>query len=78
MNELLTDSLLAEYEALIAALGEHPTDEQIVQSLVEQADWTERGAHSIVKLAREYGTAILRNALALADAMGVEDAASGM
>ena len=78
MNELLTDSLLAEYEILLADLGAHPTDEQIVRLLVEHAAWTERGANTIVKLAREYGTAVLRNALALADAMGIEDGVSGM
>ena len=78
MNELLTDTLLAEYEALIANLGEHATDEQLGQAIVEQADWTESGARTIVKLARDYGTAVLRNALSLANAMGIEDGDSGM
>jgi uncharacterized protein (DUF2384 family) len=78
VNELLTDTLLGEYETLIADLVTNPTDEQIVQALVEQADWTDRGAHTILKLAQEYGSAILRNALALANAMDIEDGESGM
>jgi hypothetical protein len=78
VNELMMDTLVCEYESIIAALGAQPTDERIAQALVEQADWTERGALAIVKLAREYGSAVLRNALALADAMGVDDGKAGL
>jgi hypothetical protein len=78
MNELMTDTLVAEYETIIADLGAQATDEQIVHALVEQADWTERGALAIVTLAREYGSAVLRNALALADAMGIDDGEAGL
>ena len=78
MNELMTDTLVAEYETIIADLGAHATNEQIAHSLVEQADWTERGALTIATLAREYGSAILRNALALANAMGINDGDSGL
>lgn len=78
MSELLTDTLLAEYETLIADLGAAATDEQIVHALVEQADWSERGAREIVKLARDYGRFVLNNALALADALGIEDGGAGM
>ena len=78
MNELMTDTLAAEYETIIADLGAQATDEQIVHALLEQADWTERGALAIVTLAREYGSAVLRNALALANAMQIEDGEAGL
>ena len=78
MNELMSETLVAEYQTILEDLGAQATDEQIVHALVEQADWTERGALAIVKLVREYGSAVLRNALALANAMGIEDGEAGL
>ncbi len=78
MNELMTDILLAEYEAIIADLGTDATDEQIVGALVVRADWTAEGARAVVMLARQYGVFVLRNALALANAMGIEDGDTGL
>jgi hypothetical protein len=77
MNELMTDTLFAEYEAIIDDLGTDATDEQIVRALVERGDWTRNGARAVVALAREQGVFVLRNALALAAALGIEDGASG-
>jgi hypothetical protein len=70
--------LIDEYETIVREAGESPTDEQLVVKLVLDGDWTDMGAATIVSLAREYGTAILRNALALAYAMGIEDGESGL
>jgi len=78
MNELMTDTLLAEYETIITDLGAEATDEQIVRALVERGDWTEQGAREVLQLARRYGTSILRNALALAAAMKIEDGKAGL
>jgi hypothetical protein len=78
MNELMTDALLAEYETIITDLGAEATDEQIVRALVERGDWTEQGAREVLQLARRYGTSILRNALALAAAMQIEDGNAGL
>ena len=77
MNELMTDTLLAEYEAIIADLGTDADDDQIVRALVECGDWTENGVRAVVTLAREHGVFVLRNALALAAGLGIEDGASG-
>lgn len=74
----ITDALLSEYDTLIAELGENPTDQQIVASLMHNADWTKQGASEVLQLARKYGTAILRNALALASAMNIEDGEAGL
>jgi hypothetical protein len=78
MNELMTDTLLAEYETIITDLGADATDDQIVRALVERGDWTEQGAREVLQLARRYGTSILRNALALAAAMQIEDGNAGL
>jgi hypothetical protein len=59
-----------EYETLI--------DEQIIRTLVANADWTKNGASEVLQLARRYGTSILRNALALAAAMQIEDGSAGL
>lgn len=40
-------------------------------------DWTPEGAAHITRLARDYGAFMLRNALALATALGIEDGALG-
>ena len=78
MPELITDILLAEYDNLIAKVGEGATDEQIVAALVRDAEWTEQGAQEVLHLARKFGTSILRNALALATAMQIEDGEAGV
>ncbi|MGE0481314.1 MAG: hypothetical protein AB7Q17_12660 [Phycisphaerae bacterium] len=78
MPEVITDILLSEYDALIAGVGDDATDKQIVGALVPDADWTERGAREVLQLARTYGTSILRNALALASAMDIEDSEAGL
>ena len=78
MNELMTDSLLAEYDTIITDLGAEATDDEIVRALVERGDWTQQGAREVLQLARRYGTSILRNALALAAAMKIEDGNAGL
>jgi hypothetical protein len=73
------DALLrAEYETLIAELPKKPTDGQIIRTLVANADWTRNGASVVLQLAQRYGTSVLRNALALAAAMQIEDGEAGL
>ncbi len=78
MNELMTDTLVAEYESIIADLGAQATEEEIVSALVERADWTQQGARAVTMLSRKYGVFVLRNALALANAMQIEDGEGGL
>lgn len=78
MNALVSETLLAEYGSIMADLGQDATDDQVVMALVDRADWTEQGAREVLHLARRYGTSILRNALALAEAMGIEDGDGGL
>ncbi len=78
MPEIITDVLLSEYEVILAEVGEDATNEQIVAALVRDGDWTEQGASEVLQLAQKYGTSILRNALALASAMSIEDGTGGL
>lgn len=78
MPELITDVLVEEYDTIIAAVGDDATDDLIVTALVSDADWTERGAREVLQLARKYRTSILRNALALAAAMNIDDGEAGL
>lgn len=80
MTDMLTntDLLQAEYETLLSELPDSPTEDQIIGTLVANADWTERGAREVLQLAQRYGTSILRNALALAAAMRIEDGSEGL
>lgn len=78
MPALLTDAILLEYETVIASVGADATDEAIVARLMRDAEWTDRGAHEVLRLAKTYGTSILRNALALASAMQIEDGDAGL
>lgn len=70
--------LADEYRALVAELGEGQDDVQLRALLVRQADWTQKGAALVVHLAKQYGTFVLANALALAEAMEIDDGEAGI
>lgn len=78
MPAVMTEVLLSEYQTIIASVGANASDDAIIASLVRDADWTEQGAREVLQLARKYGTSILRNALALASAMQIEDGEAGL
>ncbi len=67
-------SFVREYEALARLKG----DAEIIQTLHRGHGWTENGAQVLLDLARRYGSFILRSALALAIALGIEDGSEGM
>jgi hypothetical protein len=77
------ESLISEYEDLLlqSAQSESTVAEVnlklLVGALCKSADWTERGADIIVRLATAYGAFVLRNALALAVALETEDGELG-
>jgi hypothetical protein len=78
MNALMSETLLDEYGSIMADLGQDATDDQVVTALADRADWTAQGAREVLHLARGYGTSILRNALALAEVMRIEDGDVGL
>lgn len=77
MSANMTEALQFEYETIIAKVGADAADEEIIAELVRAGEWTERGAREVLQLARKYGKSMLRNALALADAMDIEDGEAG-
>jgi hypothetical protein len=76
--QIVTDSLYSEYASMVKHFGVQRQSSDLVKALVEQCDWTSRGAEIVVMLAQQYGMFVLRNALALAAALEIEDGASGL
>jgi hypothetical protein len=78
------ESLIGEYEELFqpCAPSESMLVEENLRSIVDTlcmgADWTERGADKIIQLATDYGAFMLRNALAIAVVLGMEDGKMGL
>ena len=78
MTEIeLLGSAVQEYRGLLTSNeldGPERIDvNSLVQHLSRAHDWTEEGARVVVTLAHEHGAFMLRNALALALALGKED-----
>ena len=73
-----------EYAALIREQRETDRDRpnrcaahMLQEALVQQAEWTPEAADHLVDLAQRYGAFMLRNALAVALALGIEDGELG-
>lgn len=77
-NPVYPLSLRLEYREIVARVGEAAEDARIISTLIIDAGWTAEGARTVLRLARIYGTSILRNALALAEAMDIEDGEAGL
>jgi len=72
------ESLKAEYCTLLKEIGtsrdcNRDVQCDIIKKLENEGSWTAAGAEQIVGLARNYGAFMLRNALALALALEIED-----
>ena len=78
------DFLVDEYANLIKEAGVNANEmnardwEAMLEILPKMGDWTDSGATHLVWLVRQYGVFMLRNALALAVAAGIEDGESGL
>ena len=73
-----------EYAALIRERREAGRDRpnrcaahMLQEALVHQAEWTPEAADHLVDLAQRHGAFMLRNALAVALALGIEDGELG-
>jgi hypothetical protein len=77
----LLEGTISEYKSLIPPKGRNGSSpiisEHLVAELTRNHDWTEEGARAALSLATDYGTFILRNALALAIVLDIEDGALG-
>jgi len=83
MNESHSlELVISEYQSL-AEIGAaknacDSSEKRIVGELASSHDWTEEGAQQLVALAQKYGSFILRNALALAIVLDIEDGELGL
>ena len=66
------ESLISEYQSTVQHLSEHDNEDP-AQALAQDHDWSEEGARAIIDLANNYGSFMLKNALALSIALGKED-----
>jgi len=81
-NVKQVEKTVEEYQDLFFSRmgeGEKEIDWAIVQKILEdEAAWTIIGAQQIIKLIRDYGAFILRNAYALSIVLGCEDGEQGL
>lgn len=77
-NPIYTYRLRLEYREIVNRVGEHADDQRLISALIHEAAWTDRGARVVLQLANDYGTSILENALALAEALQIEDGQAGL
>jgi hypothetical protein len=80
MSQKVSDALnltIQEYAYVFPQpKGEQPINWTRVESkLQNKMEWTSEGAAHVAALARDYGAFVLRNALALATVLEVEDGA---
>jgi hypothetical protein len=68
--------LVNEYRTLFDNVDCGKT-ESLEQILTNDAEWTPLAAEHLVQLARNYGSFMLRNALAISLALGIEDGDMG-
>jgi len=77
----LLKSTISEYRSLCEIeyidTDKEPDAERLISDLSKNHDWTRQGAHAIVSLAHNYGSFMLRNALALAIVLEKEDGEIG-
>ena len=81
MNQI--ESLILEYRDTVAHCSAHyqaetlPDYESLALALAQDHDWSDEGARAMIDLANNYGSFMLKNALALAIALGKEDGELG-
>jgi hypothetical protein len=73
-----TNRLRVKYAEIIRRTGHSADDQRILSALVEETASTGPEARVILQLATTYRASILQNALALAEAMKIENGATGL
>lgn len=64
--------LVEEYRSTLDGIASDDS-ESLTRALQDGGDWTPDASEHLVALARNYGAFMLRNALAVAIALGIED-----
>ena len=68
--------LLGEYSSLFSE-DQLQDEGTLLDKLTTEAEWTPQAAEHLMYLARTYGSFVLRNALAVSLALGIEDGEIG-
>lgn len=71
-------NLVKEYQSSLNGQVGVSALESMRSALITQHDWTPLGAQHVTDLANNYGVMVLRNALAVALALGIEDGVFGL
>lgn len=73
----LLHSAISEYDCAVNSASKQATPsgqrDHLIAVLSKEHEWTDEGARAVVSLANDYGTFMLRNALALAVVLDKED-----
>jgi len=82
MTQKLSDTINLTIQEYTAVFPPPKKEKQIDWTRIEtklhnDMEWTQEGAVQVAALAREYGAFVLRNALALAVSLGIEDGELG-
>ena len=75
------DWIQAEYQNYVSkAIGKNQEIDwdKVIDLLCKDGDWTTQGAEILVQLVRDYGSFVLKDALALAIAVKIEDGRLGL
>jgi hypothetical protein len=67
-----------EYKTLISDLDDPEDDSKLQNLLITESEWSVQGSAARLHLARYYGSFVLSNALALAEALEIEDGDCGI
>jgi hypothetical protein len=72
------EALVGEYESVFSELNIRDNEPRLRHLLQDECEWTQEGAETVLHLAKTYGTFVLRNALAVAISLDIEDGSSGL
>jgi hypothetical protein len=81
MKNITTKWLQSEYQNYVAEVTNKNNEidwDKLIDLLCSKGDWTTQGAEALIAVVRNYGSFILRNALALAVVTKTEDGKLGL
>lgn len=81
MENIDTEWIQSEYQAYVAEVTDKNNEidwDKLIDLLCSNGDWTREGAEALVAIVKNYGSFILKNALALAVATNIEDSELGL
>jgi hypothetical protein len=71
-------ALVDEYQSVFSNISSRRGDAELCRVLEKECEWKKEGAEAVLYLARTYGSFVLRNALAVAVSLGIEDGKAGL